>query len=313
MRLRLKLFRGSWYAVWRADGATQRRALRTTDRDAAQRALDDYQKQLRKPQNDVASIFAAYQADKGPERAKWAWKRMEGHFGAFRPDQIDRTACRSYTASRRKDGVGDGTIWSELTFLRAALRWHDRNTPAVIELPSKPPPVDKYLTRSEYERLLAKAETPHIRLFIILALSTAGRMTAILELTWDQVDFERELIRLGDGTKRRKGRATVPMTARAKEALLAAHEARTTNHVIEYGGSPVAKIRKALARVAETSKLPWATPHCFRRTAAIWMAERGITMDEIAQFLGHSDSRITSRVYARYSPEYLRGAMSALD
>ncbi len=102
-----------------------------------------------------------------------------------------------------------------MTFLRAALRWHDKNTPAVVELPSKPPPVDKYLTRAEYERLLAKAETPHIRLFIILALSTAGRMTAILELTWDQVDFERELIRLGDGTKRRKGRETVPMTARA--------------------------------------------------------------------------------------------------
>ena len=46
----------------------------------------------------------------------------------------------------------------------------------------------------EYERMLAKAETPHIRLFIILALSTAGRMTAILELTWDRVDFERELM-----------------------------------------------------------------------------------------------------------------------
>lgn len=310
--MRLIIYRGWWYAIWRANGATQRRALRTKDRDEAQRALDDYQKHLAKPQNDVESIFQAYLIDKGTERARWAWKRLQEHFGPLRPDQIDRPCCRRYTSARRKDGVGDGTIWSELTFLRAALRWHDRNTPAVVELPSKPPPVDKYLTRPEYERLLAKAETPHIRLFIILALSTAGRMTAILELTWEQIDFERELIQLGDGTKRRKGRATVPMTARAKKALLAAHAARTCGHVIEYGGGPVTKIRKALARVATECGLTWATPHTFRHSAAVWMAEDGVPMPEIASVLGHTDSRVTERVYAVHSPTYLRRAIQSL-
>jgi len=36
-------------------------------------------------------------------------------------------------------------------------------------------------------------------------------------------------------------------------------------------------------------------------------------MAEIAQFLGHKDSRITERVYARFSPTYLRGAASMLE
>ena len=310
--MRLKLYRGWWYATWRTEGATQRRALRTQDRDEAQRALDDYQRLLATPENTAGSIYEAYLADKGTERARWAWRRMEGHFGPLRPDQIDRPACRKYIASRRKDGVGDGTIWSELTFLRAALRWLDRNTVAVVELPSRPPPVDRYLTRAEYQRLLAKAETPHIRLFIILALATAGRMTAILQLTWDRVDFERELVRLGDGAKLRKGRATVPMTPRAKEALLAAREARTCDHVIEYGGVPVLKVRKALARVAAASDLPWATPHIFRHTAAVWMAEDGVPMPEIASVLGHTDSRVTERVYAVHSPAYLRRAIGSL-
>ncbi len=251
---------------------------------------------------------------KGPSALPGHGRGWSPHFGALRPDQINRPACRRYVASRRKDGVGDGTIWSELTFLRAAVRWHDHNTPAVVELPSKPPPADKHLTRAEYEHLLAHAETQHIRLFIILALSTAGRMTAILELTWDRnIDFERELIILGDGTKRRKGRATVPMTPRAKEALLAAYEARTSNHVIEYGGEPVKKVRKALGRVTEKAGVPWCSPHVFRHSAAVWMAESGIPMAEIAQYLGHSDSRITERVYSRMSPQYLRKAGSALD
>jgi len=36
-------------------------------------------------------------------------------------------------------------------------------------------------------------------------------------------------------------------------------------------------------------------------------------MVEIAAVLGHEDSRTTERIYARYSPEGLRGAVSALD
>jgi integrase len=43
------------------------------------------------------------------------------------------------------------------------------------------------------------------------------------------------------------------------------------------------------------------------------MAEAGIGMAEIAQFLGHSDSRTTERVYARFSPDYLRKAAEALE
>jgi integrase len=43
------------------------------------------------------------------------------------------------------------------------------------------------------------------------------------------------------------------------------------------------------------------------------MAEAGVPMAEIAQYLGHTDSRITERVYARFSPTYLRGAVGALD
>ena len=146
--MRLKLYRGWWYAVWREEGQTKRRALRTQDRDAANRALADYQRRLATPTGTVDSIYAAYLADKGTERATWAWKRLEPAFGSLRPDQVTRPTCRAYIAARRRDGVGDGTIRTELTFLRAALLWHNRATPAVVELPSKPPPADQYLTRS---------------------------------------------------------------------------------------------------------------------------------------------------------------------
>ncbi|WP_425434924.1 tyrosine-type recombinase/integrase [Natronohydrobacter thiooxidans] len=43
------------------------------------------------------------------------------------------------------------------------------------------------------------------------------------------------------------------------------------------------------------------------------LAEAGVSMDEIAQYLGHSDIRITSNTYARYSPEHLQKAATALE
>lgn len=311
--MRLKLYRGWWYAVWRDGGETHRRALRTQDRDAAARALADYQRAIAVPTDTAGAIYAAYLADKGTERARWAWGRLSPAFGHLRPDQIDTAACRAYTAARRHAGAGDGTIHTELTFLRAALRWHDRATPAAVELPPKPPPMEHYLDRAQYAALLAAATTPHVRLFVILALATAGRMGAILELTWDRVDFERGIVRLGTGEQRRKGRASVPMTDRARAALMEAAKARTCGHVIEYGGVQVGKVRKAFASAAEAAGLPWCTPHVLRHTAAVWMAEAGVPMPEIAQYLGHADDRITQRIYARFSPQHLRRAAGALE
>ncbi len=43
------------------------------------------------------------------------------------------------------------------------------------------------------------------------------------------------------------------------------------------------------------------------------MAEEGNSMSEIAPFLGHSDSRITERVYSIYSPDYLRKTAKATE
>ena len=49
-----------------------------------------------------------------------------------------------------------------------------------------------------------------------------------------------------------------------------------------------------------------------RHSAAVWRAEAGVPMMQIAQFLGHTDSRITERTYARFAPEFLALAAESL-
>ena len=45
----------------------------------------------------------------------------------------------------------------------------------------------------------------------------------------------------------------------------------------------------------------------------MWLAEAGVSMDEIAQYLGHGDIATTRKVYAKFSPGYLRDAASHLE
>lgn len=314
--MRLKFYRGQWAAVWREGGQTRRVSLRTSDRDLAAQRLADLT-QAAPAGNTAAAIYSAWQKDKqearSAPRAIDAWKALAPHFGHLRPDQTDRTTCRAYIARRRARGRSDGTIGRELSCLRASLRWNDRNTPALIELPPQPAPKERYLTRGEYERLRDAAKSPHIRLFIILALATAGRASALLDLTWDRVDLDRGRIVLSDGTVGGKRRAVVPMTDTARIALTEYAAAALTPWVIEWAGKKVGSIKKGFERAVIAAGLVDVTPHVLRHTAAVWMAESGVPMEAIAQYLGHSDARTTYRVYARFSPDYLAGAAKALE
>lgn len=316
--VRLGLYRGTWCAVWRDPAlGTQRRSLRTKDRSLAEQALADFRRSLVRQAETVGEIVAAYLAEKdktaaAAQRLHEAWKPMAPHFAALRPDQVDRSTCRAYTASRLKTGVGPGTIRKELSTLRAALRWYDPQTKAVLELPSAPPPRERWLSPDEARALITACGSPHVRLFVVLALTTAARKEAILDLPWERVDFERGIIRLGDGIGRRKGRATVPLHDLARPYLMEARRAALTDSVIEHDGRAVGSIRKGFERAVARAGLRDVTPHVLRHSAAVWMAEAGTPMTEIAAYLGHSDSRITERVYARFSPDYLRKAAAGI-
>jgi integrase len=248
-----------------------------------------------------------------------AWANLAPAFANLRPDQVGRDACRRYAVGRQAQGRSAGTIIKELAMLRAALRWQDRASPAAIETPPAPAPRERVLTRAEYASLAEAARTvPHLATFVALALATAGRAGALLELKWGQVDFARGLVDLRDPARTArgaaaKGRAVVPMNAMLRTALEDARRSARTAFVVEYADRPVRSVKRAFAAACMRARLEGVTPHTLRHTAAVWMAQGGRLMPEIAQYLGHGDDRITQRVYARYSPDYLRAAARALE
>jgi integrase len=103
------------------------------------------------------------------------------------------------------------------------------------------------------------------------------------------------------------------MNRTAAAALQEARAGALTPFVIEWAGRPVKSVKRSLASAGRSCGLPWVTANVLRHTAACLMAERGVSMDRIAAMLGHSDSRVTSRVYAKFAPDFLRDAADALE
>jgi integrase len=316
---KIRLYRGSYCVYWRENGKSKRASLRTEDRDVAEQRFNDWLKQTEIIGETVSDIYAAYKEEKknisSYKTLEICEKNFLPFFGALRPDQVTRVNTKEYALFRSAKGISNGTILRELGVMKAALKWHNPNTPAVFSMPKSPPPRDRYLTKSEFKLLLEHVESPHIKTFLILAISTGARTSAILELTWDRVDFNRGLIKLskGDDLHHNKRRATVPMTDTAKSTLEEAYRGRLTDFVIEVGGKPIKSVKKGVARTAERANIKGVSPRVIRHTAAVWMAEAGIPMSEISQFLGHTNTKVTEQVYARYSPDYLRKAASALE
>jgi len=183
-----------------------------------------------------------------------------------------------------------------------------------VERPAKPAPKDRWLTRQEIDKLLAAPKAHHVQLAILLMLATAGRVSAILELTWDRVDFERGTIDLRTNeTGPRKGRAIVPMNSGLRAALSAAEGAAMTDNVIEWAGEPIKRLRTGFTAAAKAAGVKGVTPHVLRHTAAVHLVANGVPMQKVSQYLGHSSIAVTERVYGRFAPDHLKAEAEILD
>ncbi len=99
----------------------------------------------------------------------------------------------------------------------------------------------------------------------------------------------------------------------ARSALLDARAGALSLNVIEWAGKAVTSVKRGLGAAAVRAGLGPVSPHMLRHSAAVHMAEARIPMEEIAQYLGYSDVSVTRRIYARFSPTYLRTAAAALE
>jgi len=250
------------------------------------------------------------------QRAEIAWKNMAIYLRSVLVSELNGHTISSYMTNRKASA---GTINRELGVLSAAIRWcyaqgYTDKLVLVPRLPS-PPPRQRWLSKQECDRLLAAARPyPHVWAFIAMALLTGQRKEAILGLTKDRVFWEEGFIDFNeDGPlcERRKGRAVVPMSSEMRELLTVLQS--DSIYVVNNNGRRVRDMRKAWKKVTKAAGLEDVTPHTLRHTVATLLVRAGVPLIEVSKLLGHKDSRITEKVYAKFSPDYLQNATGKLS
>lgn len=312
-------FRGGFALVWRDGGTRRRRTLGATDRQSAEAEARTIWAGAERGEWTVGRIMTGYLATISHKpshgRRQDAWKAMRLFWENVDPALVDEPMCRAYRAKRK---AGDATARYELLQLSTALGWATSNGPRLssrpkVWLPSTPERKERHLTRAEFRRFFAEVKADHARLYVMLGIYTMARPSAILDLEWDRVDLMRRQIDFTPPGHRRtnKRRTIVPIAAELIPELQKGAAARTTEWVIERGGKRVACIKKAFQAASERSGVH-ATPYTLRHTGAVWAAEAGIPMAQLAQFMGHDDDRTTQKHYARFSPDFLANVANSI-
>ena len=172
----------------------------------------------------------------------------------------------------------------------------------------------EYLTPDEVEKLLEASgkvgrHGGRDRTLLLLAYRHGLRVSELVALRWDQIDFKAGLVhvaRLKNGLP-----STHPLRGpelRALRKLKADYNETPYLFVTERGGPMTpATVRKLIARAGELAALPFPIhPHMLRHSAGYKLANEGHDTRAIQQYLGHRNITHTVR-YTELSPERFKG------
>lgn len=327
----LKEYGGIWYVLWSEGRRSRRVSTRQTTRTEAEKfraaLVSEFGKAQRTGQTLTVSDALDYYVDEhcmhivSGGTAKYHVPVLRAHFGYVPVSEVTPSLVREFTTKQTDAGYSNGYIKRQLTTLIAAFNYcrKEGKIAAIphIPVPKGAEPKDRWLSLEEADALLTVARD-HIKVFIALGLYTGQRKGAILDLKWSQVNFENSRIDFNPigRIQTNKRRAIVVMNDELRGYLEDAYviaEKKGNEHVISCRGyERLGDIKKGFKAACVDARLANVTPHTLRHTCATWLAQSGVDMWKISGMLGHSHSR-TTELYAKHSPDYMKGVVSELD
>ena len=282
----------------------------------------------------LAQAADRYLATKARKRTVEADRRqlnlLKAEFGAEMPlAEITASRISEYKTKRlaavRKIGEGETRVERRLSaaavnrplaLLRHLLRlaheeWGELDAVPKIRTEKEPQGRLRWLTEDEARRLLAtcrKSRNAALADLVEFCLFTGLRQGEALGLTWDRVDRSRGVIRL-ELTKSGR-RREVPLGLNADAVLARRWTDGAKGYVFK--SCKWNSFRSAWEAALAGAVIESFRFHDLRHTFASWLVQRGRTLKEVQEALGHQTITMTMR-YSHLAPEHLRAAVAALD
>jgi site-specific recombinase XerD len=171
----------------------------------------------------------------------------------------------------------------------------------------------KVLSREDIQKMILATKNLNHRLIIQIGYAAGLRISEIVNLKWEEIDFDREIIHL----KRAKGKKdrVVMLSKKVKENLINLDLKKDghvfkTNRGKKYSQRAIQKILENASKKAGIKKK--VTPHMLRHSFATHLLEQGTDIRYIKDLLGHSNIE-TTLIYTKVSNKDISKIKSPLD
>lgn len=217
--------------------------------------------------------------------------------------QISKADISQFIISKQaKDKVKNGTINRYITMLSAIL--HHANEKWDIKIPAfkissfklkEPVENIEYFKSMEDIKKIIECSAAHLKPIIWTALYTGLRRGNILNLKWENIDFERDIITLRVKSKKYDGGKNhiIPIVPPLKDILY--NQPQINEYVFNYNGHHITDIKHAWSNALKKANLPHQRFHTLRHTTATWLLKDCKNIKIVQHILGHENVATTNK------------------
>jgi len=254
---------------------------------------------------------------------KWAINGLINWANDIPVLDVNKSQIEKYILYLENQGRNHTTINMQLRQLKAVFQRAIDEHEIIKEHPfrsikplsiAKSSPKPKFLTIEQVNTMLDNITNLHFRRLTQFYLWTGSRRTEAVELKWDDVDWENEVIHLGQPDSQTKIYRTFPLSKNLITLLNELKgESKEHNLVFWRFAKDYAHISVRYKRLREmVDNLPnYLTTHALRHTFASHLVMQGVDLTTISSLMGHTTTKVTE-LYAHLLPDHKKFAVEKL-
>jgi integrase len=267
---------------------------------------------------------------------EWQNKRLAGLLGSGRVRKTDLTKHQRHYRKQHSASdvpspppeqiaeVSPQTVRHELVLLRRAITsyfdeeqldyahgaWLRSLAIMKMDLPERPAPRETRLTDEQLERVLRAMPDREHQCYVLFAISTTLRRGELCSLRWEDVDFEKNEIRLKAPGHRKKSKVAPRAVPLMPAAVAVLKKLGPRKSGLLFSMSP-SGYSQAWRRAADIAGCPDVRLHDMRREGISRLVELvEAPLQSVVAFTGHSDVGVLQRHYIKPRADIIVGTLA---
>lgn len=274
--------------------------------------------------------------------------------GEIKLKDLRNDMIQKYVNDLKAYGLTGGSIQNHMKVISGGIKQAvindliPKDVSTNIKIPDNGRKEVKVLSCEEQEKFIETAKNIKGAEIFILMLATGLRVGEALALTWDDIDFSKNLLRVNKtqiklkdpddkdskwhiehgSPKTKSSNRTIPLLPSIIELLqglqkrlevdrMTIGDSYNEYNLIFYNSEgrdiPADSVNKFLKKILKKADLGDLHLHCLRHTFATRGLENGIELRVMQELLGHSDINMTANLYTHVLPDKKRDSIMKLQ